>query len=49
VKRLREEVRAEKMSFEEKEAWWEEEKGSLQAVVGEVEMQNSKLQEKMKY
>ncbi|KAJ9170401.1 hypothetical protein P3X46_018511 [Hevea brasiliensis] len=49
VRRLREEARAEKMSFEEQEIRWEKEKNSLHAVMKEVEAQNSKLQEKMKY
>ncbi|KAJ9128944.1 hypothetical protein P3X46_034301 [Hevea brasiliensis] len=49
VRRLREEARTEKMGFEEQEARWEKEKSSLQALVKEVEVRNSKLQEKMKY
>jgi len=49
VRRLREEARTEKMGFEEQETRWEREKSSLQAAMKEVEVQNGKLQEKMKY
>jgi len=46
VRRLREEARAEKMDFEEQEAWCEKERSSLQAVLKEVEARNNMLQEK---
>ncbi|XP_057989004.1 stress response protein nst1-like [Hevea brasiliensis] len=49
LRRLREEARTKKMEVEEQEIRWEKERSSLQAVIKEVEVRNSELQEKMKY
>ncbi|XP_057986545.1 uncharacterized protein LOC131171108 [Hevea brasiliensis] len=49
LRRLKEEARTKKLGFEEQETQWEKERSSLQAVIKEVEVRNSELQEKMKY